>query len=238
VPQAPALIIAHGSPSCPPSQEFALDDLAARAALAGAGPVVGATLASRKPFARKVAEAMAGDGVALIYPMFMADGWFSQTELPRRLIDAGADPARLLVLAPFGLDPLLPALCARRAVLAATAAGIAPGEATLIVAGHGAPKHKRPAEVTWQVAREAARIGGFARLVCGFVDQAPRLRDALSTPGPAICLPFFATRASHVLEDLPAAVAQARFTGPVLAPIGLDAGLPGMIAAAIARARG
>ena len=32
MPQAPALIVAHGAPSCPPSQEFALEDLAARVA--------------------------------------------------------------------------------------------------------------------------------------------------------------------------------------------------------------
>jgi sirohydrochlorin ferrochelatase len=235
--RAPALIVAHGSPSCPPSQEFWLADLAARAEAAGAGPVIGTTLAARRPFARAIAEAMAKDGPLIVYPMFMADGWFSQTELPRRLIAAGADVARLQVLTPFGLDPLLPALCARRAVEAAMAAGIDPRGATLVVAAHGAPKHKRPAEVTWLVARGAARIGGFARLACGFVDQAPFLADALRIDGPAICLPFFATRASHVLEDLPEALNAAGFAGPVLAPIGLDQGLPEMIAAAILRAR-
>ena len=231
-----ALIVAHGAPSCPPSQEFWLTDLAGR--VQGAGPVIGATLAARRPFREKVALAMAGDGPAPVYPMFMADGWFSQTELPRRLADAGAPPERVILLPPFGLDPLLPALCARRAVAAAAAAGIDPGAATLVFAAHGAPRHKRPAEVTRQVARDAQRIGGFARLACGFVDQPPSLVDALRVDGPAVCLLFFATRASHVLEDLPAAVAEAGFAGPVLPPIGLDPGLPQMIAAAILRARG
>ena len=233
---ATALIVAHGAPSCPPSQDMWLADLASR--VRGAGPVRGATLAGRRPFARTVAAAMDAGGDLLVYPMFMADGWFSQTELPRRLIAAGADPARLRVLAPFGLDPLLPALCARQAARTAAAAGIAPAEATLVFAAHGAPRNKRPAEVAWQVARAAARLGGFARSACGFVDQAPFLADALRIDGPAACLPFFATRASHVLTDLPEALAAADFAGPVAAPIGLDPGVPDMIAAAIRRARG
>lgn len=230
---ATALIVAHGAPSCPPSQEFWLEDLAAAAEAAGAGPCLGLTLAARGPFARKTALAAAEDGPVRIYPMFIADGWFSRTELPRRLAEAGLPAERQIHLAPFGLDPGLPALCARRLGAAADAAGIDPAQATLIVAAHGAPKHPRPAEVAWQVAREAQRLSGFARLACGFVDQAPALEEALRVDGPAICLPFFATRASHVLEDLPQAASAAGFAGPILPPIGIDPALPALIAAAL-----
>jgi sirohydrochlorin ferrochelatase len=63
------------------------------------------------------------------------------------------------------------------------------------------------------------------------------LTEALSVPGQAICLPFFATRASHVIEDLPEAIAQSGFAGPALGPIGLDPAIPDLIAAAILRVR-
>ncbi len=43
---------------------------------------------------------------------------------------------------------------------------------------------------------------------------------------PAICLPLFATRAGHVQFDVPAALTEAGFTGPLLAPIGDDREIP------------
>jgi sirohydrochlorin ferrochelatase len=237
MPQTAALLIAHGAPSCPPSQEFALADMAARAEAAGAGPMIAATLAARRPFDAKVAQALDGGGPVIVYPMFMSDGWFSGTHLPRRLAAAGLDAARARMLAPFGMDPLLPALCARRALEAAARMGLPPERVALVLAAHGAPSNKRPAEVTREVAAHIALLAPFRSVTCGFVDQPPHLAEALSLDGPAICLPFFATRASHVIVDLPEAVAAAGFDGPVLGPIGLDPAIPGLIAAAVRRAR-
>ena len=44
---------------------------------------------------------------------------------------------------------------------------------------------------------------------------------------------FFAP--SHVEADLPEALAKAEFSGPMLAPIGADPAVPGIIAAALTR---
>ncbi|MGG7567535.1 sirohydrochlorin chelatase [Rhodovulum sp. DZ06] len=228
----PLLIAAHGAPSCPPSQEIWVEDLAARVAALRGGPTLGVTLAAAKPFARKAAQAAALGPVIRVYPLFMTDGWFTKSQLPRRLAAAGLAPERLGILQPLGLDPGLPALCAARAQQAAAARGLAPAETRLVFAAHGSPRSPRPAEVTRQVGEAARRIGGFRSLSCGFVDEEPGLEDALRGDGPAVCLPFFATRASHVLEDLPEALEAARFAGPVAEPIGLDPGLPAMIAAA------
>jgi len=51
-----------------------------------------------------------------------------------------------------------------------------------------------------------------------------------------VCLPFFALRAGHVSQDVPQALAQAGFRGPLLAPIGEHAGVPRVIAAGLSRA--
>ncbi len=48
-------------------------------------------------------------------------------------------------------------------------------------------------------------------------------------------LPFFAAEGGHVSDDIPAALAKAAFRGRILPPLGLDARVPGIIAAAIAR---
>ncbi|MCB1372036.1 MAG: cobalamin biosynthesis protein CbiX, partial [Rhodobacteraceae bacterium] len=70
----------------------------------------------------------------------------------------------------------------------------------------------------------------------GFVDEEPRLAVAARLPGPALCLPFFAARNSHVEVDLPEALAEAGFPGPILPPVGTDAAVPRIIADGLARA--
>ncbi len=86
-----ALIVAHGQPSDPGPAEAALVRLAERVAaeLPAGWQVEAATLAA--PGALEAALARAGTGAAplLIYPMFIADGWFTQVNLPARLRAAG-----------------------------------------------------------------------------------------------------------------------------------------------------
>ena len=104
-----ALIVAHGQPSDPGPAEAEIAALAARVAARLPGwSVRSATLAAEGA----LAAAVAGEGPIVVYPLFMADGWFTQTHLPARLAAAGAADARLL--APFGLDPAVQALTVRR----------------------------------------------------------------------------------------------------------------------------
>ncbi|MFQ5567327.1 MAG: CbiX/SirB N-terminal domain-containing protein, partial [Paracoccaceae bacterium] len=139
------------------------------------------------------------------------------------------------VLPAFGLDPAVHRLCLRRAEEAVLGARYAPSEAALLLAAHGSPSDPRPAAA----ARAAARFMGVSRMFrevrTGFVDQAPFLADAARIDGPALCLPLFASRAGHVAADLPNALTEAEFPGPMLPPIGADAEAPGIIAAALAR---
>ena len=51
-----------------------------------------------------------------------------------------------------------------------------------------------------------------------------------------ICLPFFALRAGHVENDIPEALADAGFTGPLLPAIGEHPCVPKLIAASLAHA--
>ena len=192
--------------------------------------VASATIAD--PAALPRALAAAGPG-ALVYPMFMSDGWFVSTLLPRRLAKAGAGDAA--ILPSFGLDPDLPALCAERILAAAEAEGLDPASTTLVVAAHGSPSDPRAGAAAQAAAEGIAALVRFARVRVCFVDQAPFLAEGLAVEGPALCLPFFATSASHVEEDLPAAVAEAGFTGPVLEPIGRSAGAPAFVARRLAQ---
>ncbi|MCL5778365.1 cobalamin biosynthesis protein CbiX [Limibaculum sp. FT325] len=226
------MIVAHGSPSAPDGPEAAMRALAARVAKHLPGwQVRGATLAAHGALGAAVGALRATGAPLLVYPHFMADGWFVSDELPRRLRLAGAVGAE--VLAPLGLDPALPGLCLHRAREGAEAAGIVPGAATLLIAAHGSPSDARPRAAAERVARAVAATGVFAAVRTGYVDEAPYLADAARIEGPALCLPLFAGRAGHVEQDLPEALAEAGFGGPLLDPIGTDEGIPALIAAAL-----
>jgi len=229
-----ALIVAHGAPSAPEGPERVMCGLAGAVAalLPGGWAVRGATLAAPGAIAAAL-DALGAGGRLLVYPHFMADGWFSTEELPRRLRAAGAGDFDILPA--FGLDPAVPQLCLRRAGEAVLAGGHAPGEAALLLAAHGSPSDTRPAAAAQSAVRFLAGSGLFREVRAGFVDQAPTLADAARMDGPAICLPFFASYAGHVAHDVPDALAKAEFPGPILAPIGTDAEAPGIIAAALAR---
>ncbi len=164
----------------------------------------------------------------------MSVGWFATVELPRRLAGAGAGGAR--VLTPLGLDPGLPALGAAMLAEAAEAVGMTLSRTTLVLAAHGAPAHRGPAAAARAAAQAIARAAGVAAWRACFVDEEPYLAEGLRIADPAICLPFFATAAGHATGDLPEAVAEAGFAGPVLAPVGCDPRAAGLIAAALAGA--
>ncbi|MCZ0960489.1 CbiX/SirB N-terminal domain-containing protein [Paracoccus benzoatiresistens] len=219
-----AVIVSHGQPGDPGPQQQAIEALAARVAAEGPGcPVAGATLAMPG------ALAAVADDDSLIYPMFMAEGWFTRTELPRRLAGAGAGKAR--VLRPFGTDPALPGLIVAQAHAAAAAEGWAPQDSTLLLSAHGSQRSQASFTITTALAESIAPH--FARVVTGFVEQEPFITDAAQGLTRAVSLPFFALRAEHVLDDLPEALDQAGFTGPRLDPIGLAPEVPALIAASI-----
>lgn len=221
-----AVIVSHGQPGDPEPQEQAIRDLAACVAAEDPGcEVVGATLAM--PGALKAAC----DDDSLIYPMFMAEGWFTGRQLPRKLADAGAGGAR--IMRPFGTDAGLPPLIVASAHRAAASRGWQPSDTTLLFSAHGSQRSQASFEITTEIAGQIAPH--FARVVTGFVEQEPFIADAARGLDRAVSLPFFALRAEHVLDDLPTALDAAGFIGPRLDPIGLAPEVPALIAASIRR---
>ncbi|WP_347265750.1 cobalamin biosynthesis protein CbiX [Paracoccus sp. (in: a-proteobacteria)] len=218
------LIVAHGQPGDPAPQQRAIEALAAQVAtLLPDVQLRGATLAMPG------ALAIAGND-SLIYPLFMAAGWFTQTELPRRLARTGATQAR--ILPPFGSDPGLPGLCLRLIADAASARGRHLAQTHLLLAAHGSGRSRAPAAAAQAMAARLAPHVSATR--CGFIEEAPFITDAArDLPEPTLCLPLFATAAEHVTDDLPHALAQAGFAGTLLPPVGLAPAVPAMIAASI-----
>lgn len=221
-----AIIVSHGQPSDPDVGEAEIAALAlAVAAYLPEARVAGVTLAAEG----RIEALSAEQPGALIYPMFMADGWFTQVQLPKRLAQ-GVGPQ----LVSFGLDCTLPMLAANWIRAVCTERTLEPSETDLVIAGHGSGKSRRVSEATQAFADRVAADLKPNSVRCGFVEEDPFLTDALTGLGPnAICLPFFAAKRGHVLEDLPEAVTDSGFTGVVLDPIGLHPDVPKMIADAL-----
>lgn len=224
-----AIIVAHGQPSDPGPAEAEIAALAAKvAALLPGWTVRSATLAQPGALDR----AVAGLDAPLVFPFFMADGWFIRTALPDRLARAGVKAPRLMT--PFGLLPETLALAARTATAAAKARGWALDETTLILAAHGSGRSPYPRDAAELAARAIGETHAFAAIRCGFIEEAPGIADVASGGGNhAVCLPLFVARWGHVETDLPAALADAAFTGVLLDPIGTAPEVPGIIARAL-----
>ena len=225
-----ALIVAHGQPSDPAPAEAALHALADRVAQAAPALQVGsATLAA--PGALEAAlTRLAPDGV--IYPFFMADGWFVRQALPKRLGDH-----RARVLSPLGRDPALVGLAADHLRQACATRGWAAAQTALLIAAHGSARGPRAAAAVHDVGAALARSWPGAAPVYGFVEEAPFLRDAArDLPARTLCLPVFAAEGGHYREDVPEALQQAGFAGAVLPPLGQHPGVSALIAAAISAA--
>lgn len=229
-----ALIISHGQPSDPQPAEAEIASLAAAVqALMPDWHVASATLAMPGALAERVAAAgVAAASGGYAYPLFMADGWFTRDHLPKRLAEAGGDGWR--VLDPFGIDDAVQALTVALAVEAAAERGLDPAATAVLLAAHGSFRSPAPSRVAYEVAERIAREAGFARVEAAFIDQTPRIAEAAAgfAPG-SLVLPFFAAKGGHVIDDLPEALAEAGFEGPLLEPVGLDSRVPGLIAAAL-----
>ncbi|MDF1872513.1 CbiX/SirB N-terminal domain-containing protein [Vannielia sp.] len=205
-----ALLVAHGSPSDPAGQEAALAALAAKVqALAPGWRVGAATLAAEGAFDRAVAQL----GRPLIYPYFMAEGYFT-----RRVLAPKSAALSLTQAAPFGVEPALIGVAATRLAEVVAAQGWAASETQLLIAAHGSAVSKRSKDSAYAFAEALKNAVGFASANVGLIEEPPYLAEVAKGMGRAVCLPFFALSSGHIEQDVPEALANAGFCGPVLPP--------------------
>ena len=223
-----AILTSHGQPSAPPPPEIHLAAVAAAVQDHLPGWEVRSATLSSKGF---LEAAMPEDG-AVIYPFFMARGWFTGKVLPKRL--AGW---RYRMATPFGLDPALPALTVTALQDAIATRGWDVTDTDVLLAAHGSARGPKAAEAAEKFAATLRPALPGLRLTTGFVEQAPFVDAAARPLGTrSLCLPFFAQSGAHVRHDIPEALAQADFKGDLLPVLGALPGVPALIAQAICRA--
>jgi sirohydrochlorin cobaltochelatase len=143
----------------------------------------------------------------LVYPLFLADGYFNRDRLPQLIAAAQAPPAtarRIRVLPPLGLDPGLVEVVAGRAQAAAGIAGFAPGSATLVVLAHGTPRDPASRQAAESVSNRLAATGRFAAVRPAFLEEPPSLAGVLAdVAGAAVVIGLFAGEGLHGGVDVP-----------------------------------
>ena len=221
------LIVAHGQPSAAEPAEAALAEVAAEVqSLLPDTPITSATLAA--PGALETAIATLAPG-AFVYPLFMADGWFVKVALAKRL-----DGHNLTVLPPFGMDENLPALATLAILRAVDDAGWQAASTHVLLAAHGSARGQAAAQSARLFADRLGQTLTCAGITVGFIEQVPFLADAAAPlDAPALCLPFFAMSGEHVRDDIPQAMQEAGFEGPVLPSLGQSDGAAALIARAL-----
>jgi sirohydrochlorin ferrochelatase len=173
-----------------------------------------------------LAEAAAsGASRVVVYPFFMADGYFVKTRLAERV--AAAPPGLPWeIFPPLGLDPDLPGIVLRCAERAAGAAGFAPAATTLLLVGHGSKLGPASADATRSVAAALSRTGVFSSIATAFLEEPPSVEEALrSQRGPVVVSGFFSGDGMHAGDDVPAAMAKCAVHATYTGPIGNDSAI-------------
>jgi sirohydrochlorin ferrochelatase len=187
-----------------------------------------------------VSAALEGGAKALaVYPMFMAEGYFTRKVLIQRLA-ALEIPIDVHVLAPLGADPRMPMLMLRQAIDVAGSHGLALDATRLLIVGHGSQIGPASAEATRNVASVIAQERQFARVETAFLEEPEFLEDALSREGklPTVVLGFFSGDGLHAAEDVPQAISETGAIAVYAGSIGKSPSLPELIRSSISAAFG
>ncbi|MEM1371912.1 MAG: CbiX/SirB N-terminal domain-containing protein, partial [Pseudomonadota bacterium] len=214
-----AILVAHGERGGARSNELLLNH--AKSINSPDDPVFGAVLNGEPSLEAVLDQALAfSPQQILIYPFFIAPGYFVGRVLPRRIQESGlADTCR--VLAPFGSDAGLPELITKRALGMAVREGWKPQDVRLLLVGHGS-RSGAPASATATraMAAKLKRMTNFAEVAVAYLEEPPLVASVLKKSSRStIAVGFFCGDGLHSAEDVPEALSawggKSVYTGPV-----------------------
>lgn len=156
------------------------------------------------------AESLWGIDAGEIYvvPVFISDGWFTRSVIPRELGLSGPttdiERHRVHLCAPVGSHPSMTDRLLERAERLTT--GIDRSEVAVVIVGHGTPRDANSAAaVRTQVERLRARDTGFAEIHAAWMEEAPVVADweKWSHAAHVVVVPFFISDGLHTIDDIP-----------------------------------
>ncbi len=225
------ILAAHGDRGGQDRNATLLRHCAALSATGGFHSVTAGILRGEPSLEDTVRNVLAAGAKCLaVYPMFMAEGYFTRKVLTQRLA-ALEIPVDVTVLPPLGADARLPGLMLGEAVAAAQAAGFDVGTTRLVVVGHGSKIGPASADATRVVADVLRRSGRFGAVETAFLEEAEFLEDALRRGDgqPTVVSGFFSGDGLHAAEDVPEAIAETGANAVYAGSIGRSSAVAHMI---------
>jgi uroporphyrin-III C-methyltransferase len=153
-----------------------------------------------------------------VVPFMTSAGYYSDTVLPGALARNRRYPEiRVRQTPPLGTHSGIAALVARRVTELLRNERLTRDEVSLVLVGHGTPKHPESRGATLHLAEtlELRRVAG--QILAGFIDDAPPVEQVLDQARLSVVLviPFLIGGGTHAVVDLPQTVGvSSRSDGP------------------------
>jgi uroporphyrin-III C-methyltransferase/precorrin-2 dehydrogenase/sirohydrochlorin ferrochelatase len=152
-----------------------------------------------------VLDELAADEVTVV-PCFTSDGYYADQVLPEALArNRRFGELRLRQTPPLGTHAGIAPLVARRVTELLRTHQLERDGTTLLVVGHGTPRHPKSREATERLVEALRRRRVVAEVVPAFLDDEPPLAQAIAGLGhpAALVVPFLIGGGAHAVEDLP-----------------------------------
>lgn len=197
------LLVAHGERSTGATNNTVVR-LAAAVAERCIVDEVGYGFLKAEPTIKDAVRALSADEI-IVWPLFLADGYFTKVRLPQLLAGAVTDSRRKLrIETPLGLDPALPVLIAEKAAAAAHRSGLAASDTTVALLAHGSSTNAWSRVATERLALALSGLDRFLDVRASFLEEAPSLTDAVAAVrGPVVVVGLFICEGRHGGDDLP-----------------------------------
>ena len=150
-----------------------------------------------------------------VVPLFVSEGYFTGTVIPRELgfewrgpmppggLSTVLEGRRVHYTRPYGVHPDMAEVIAARAT--EVCGEWAPERTALVVLGHGTGRDRQSQQAIEQAAAALRGRGRFAEVQALYLDQAPRVDDwaALTRSPDVVIVPFFASEGWHTQDTIP-----------------------------------
>lgn len=156
-------------------------------------------------------------------PLLMSEGYTLRTML-RKLAGASTHGVQATVCRPIGVHPHVADMIAAKALALCAAKAWPAAETALLVVGHGTERQPDSGATARRHAAQIAKRSIFAEVTAGFLDEPPRVTEALDGLRTAHCVTvgLFVDAGEHGEKDIPALLAPAGARAVYAGPIGPD----------------
>ncbi len=156
-----------------------------------------------------------------VVPIFISEGHFTQTVIPREMNLTGPithrDGKTLLYCKPVGSHPSMTSVLLKRAQ--ETAPGVNPKETSLLLVGHGTSLNSKSSEAVKLQASLISSLGLYAEVLpCTMeaMEDVPLISEwaTLSSQANVVVIPFFISDGLHSYQDIPVLLGIREAIGP------------------------